>query len=63
MFWMLDLKKGDVIIKINNEKISNVAYLRYELYKYNAGDTINVTYLRDNKEHTTKVTLTEYKEN
>ena len=57
-----DLKKGDVITKINNEKISNVAYLRYELYKYNVGDTINVTYLRDGKEQTTKVTLTEYKE-
>ena len=57
-----DLKKGDVIIKLNNEKISNVAYLRYELYKYNVGDTITLTYLRDGKEHTTKVKLTEYKE-
>ena len=57
-----ELKKGDVITKINNEKISNVAYLRYELYKYNVGDTINVTYLRDGKEHNTKVNLTEYKE-
>ena len=57
-----DLKKGDVIIKINNEKISNVAYLRYELYKYSAGDTITVTYIRDGKEYNTKVTLTEYKE-
>lgn len=57
-----DLKKGDVITKLNDEKITNVAYLRYELYKYNAGDTISVTYLRDGKEKTTKVTLTEYKE-
>lgn len=57
-----DLKKGDVITKINDEKISNVAYLRYELYKYSAGDTITVTYLRDGKEKTTKITLTEYKE-
>ena len=57
-----DLKKGDVITKINNEKITNVAYLRYELYKYNAGDTITITYLRDNKEHSTKVKLTEFKE-
>ena len=57
-----DLQKGDVITKINNEKISNIAYLRYELYKYNVGDTINVTYLRDGKEKTTKITLTEYKE-
>jgi len=57
-----DLKKGDVITKLNGEKINNVAYLRYELYKYQAGDTITVTYLRDGKEKTTKITLTEYKE-
>lgn len=57
-----DLKKGDVITKLNGEKISNVAYLRYELYKYSAGDTITVTYLRDQKEYNTKITLTEYKE-
>lgn len=58
-----DLQKGDVITKLNDEKISNVAYLRYELYKYSVGDTITVTYLRDGKEHTTKIKLTEYKEN
>ena len=57
-----DLKKGDVITKLNNEKIENVAYLRYELYKYNVGDTITVTYIREGKENTTKITLTEYKE-
>ena len=57
-----DLQKGDVVTKINNEKISNFAYLRYELYKYKVGDTITVTYLRDGKERTTKITLTEYKE-
>ena len=57
-----DLKKGDVIIKLNNEDIKNVAYLRYELYKYNVGDTINITYLRDGKEKNTKVTLTALKE-
>lgn len=53
------LKKGDVITKINGETVQNGAYLRYELYKYNAGDTIEVTYIRNNKESTTKVTLTE----
>ncbi len=57
-----DLKKGDVITKLNNEAINNTAYLRYELYKYNVGDTITVTYLRDGKERTTKIKLTEYKE-
>ncbi len=56
-----DLKKGDVITKLNGEETSNIAYLRYELYKYNVGDTITITYLRDGKERTTKVKLTEYK--
>lgn len=57
-----DLKKGDVITKLNNERTDNVAYLRYELYKYNVGDTITISYLRDGKERTTKIKLTEYKE-
>ena len=57
-----DLQKGDVITKINNEKVDNMAYLRYELYKYNVGDKITITYLRDGKEKTTTIQLTEYKE-
>ncbi len=52
-----DLKSGDIIIELNGEKVENIAYLRYELYKYTPGETIEVTYLRDNKEHKTKVTL------
>ncbi len=52
------LKKGDVIIKVNDTKIKDHAYLRYELYQHQVGDTINVTYIRDGKEHTVKVTLT-----
>lgn len=55
-----DLQKGDVITKLNDEAINNTAYLRYELYKYNVGDTITITYLRDGEERTTKITLTEY---
>lgn len=57
------LQKGDVITKINNEKVDNMAYLRYELYKYNVGDEITITYVRDSKERTTKIKLTEYKDN
>ena len=57
-----DLKKGDVITKLNDEEIKNVAYLRYELYKYNINDTITITYIRDGKENTTKIKLTEYTE-
>lgn len=53
------IKKGDVITKINGEEVKNGAYLRYELYKYSVGDTIEVTYIRGTKETTTKVKLTE----
>lgn len=53
-----DLKNGDVIVKINGSKVKNSAYLKYLLYKYNPGDTLNVTYNRNGKEATTKITLT-----
>ncbi len=52
-----DLQKGDVITKIGEEVVEDAANLRYELYLYNVGDTIDVTYIRDDKELTTKVTL------
>ncbi len=52
------LKKGDVITKIGDEKITNQAYLKYVLYDYKVGDTVDLTYIRDGKEKTTKVTLT-----
>lgn len=51
------LKKGDVITKINDTEIKDSAYLRYELYQHQAGDTIEITYIRDKKEHKVKVTL------
>ena len=52
-----DLKEGDIITKLNGEEVADSAYLRYELYKYSVGDTIEITYLRGGKEHTTKVVL------
>ena len=53
-----DLKEGDIITKLNGEEVQDSAYLRYELYKYSVGDTIEITYIRDGEEHTTKVVLT-----
>jgi serine protease Do len=53
-----DLQKGDVIVKLNNSKVKNAAYLKYLLFKYNPGDTVTITYNRNGKEATTKVTLT-----
>lgn len=57
-----DLKIGDIITKINENEVKNYAYLRYELYQHQAGDTIEVTYIRNGKEATTKVKLSKTSE-
>jgi len=51
------LQSGDIILKINDIKVDNIAYLRYELYKYKIGDAITITYLRNGIEYTTDVVL------
>jgi len=53
-----DLQKGDVIVKFNGSKVKNSAYLKYLLFKQSPGDTVTITYNRDGKELTTKITLT-----
>lgn len=57
-----NLKKGDIITHLDGEKVSSVAYLRYELFKHNVGDTITVTYTRNGKEAKTTIKLTEQAE-
>lgn len=52
------INSNDIIISINDKKVENIAYLRYELYKYDIGDTIEVKVLRDGKEKIIKVKLT-----
>lgn len=51
------LEPGDVIVKINNNKVTDSATFRYNLYKYSIGDTIEITYNRNGKEYTTKIKL------
>jgi Trypsin-like serine proteases, typically periplasmic, contain C-terminal PDZ domain len=51
------LKAKDIIVKINDVDIKNVAYLRYTLYQYKVGDKINVSYYRDGQLKTTDVVL------
>lgn len=48
---------GDVITKINGNKVKDIAYLRYELYQHSAGDQIEITFIRNGKEKTVKVNL------
>lgn len=52
------IKKGDVIIAVNGTSVSNAAYLKYLLYQHGVGDTIEITYIRDQKQKTVEVTLT-----
>lgn len=51
------LKMGDVITKINDEEVTSVARLKYYLYKYQPGDKVTLTYIRDGKTETTKIKL------
>ncbi|KKQ95268.1 MAG: protease Do [candidate division CPR2 bacterium GW2011_GWC2_39_10] len=55
------LKEGDIITKINNDKINSNHSLTQLIQKYNAGDNITLTVLRDNKEIGVIVKLGEIK--
>ena len=49
----------DVIIEIDGETIENKSDLQSELYKHQIGDTITVTYYRNNKKMTVDIKLTD----
>ena len=51
------LKKGDIITKVDTEKITGLAKFRYELYKHKPNETIKITYIRNNKEEVVEVKL------
>lgn len=53
----LGLKKGDLIIKINNNKIIDLLTLKCELLEYKSKDKIKITYLRNGKERSINITL------
>lgn len=57
------LQKGDIIIKIGDVSVENSSYLKYELYKYNVGDKVKITYKRNKEEKSTTVTLGSYNSN
>lgn len=52
------LKEGDIIVKINGENVTSVAFLRYQLYKHQVGDKISVSYYRGNDLKETTINLT-----
>ena len=51
------LQDGDIITKVNSEKVSTVAQFKYEIYKYSVGEEIEVTYYRNGKEQKLKIKL------
>lgn len=51
------LKKGDIIVKINDDKTRTLAEFRYELYKHEVGEKIKLTFYREGKEQSVEVTL------
>lgn len=56
------LKDGDVITKMDNEKITTTAEFKYYLYKHKVGDTVEITYVRNGKEGKCEVKLTKENE-
>ena len=52
------LKKGDIIVKINDQDVGSLAEFRYELYKHEVGEKVKLSFYRDGKVKTTTVTLT-----
>jgi len=51
------LQKGDIIIKIGEYKVTNLSDYSDALKKFNPGDSVELTYLRDGKENKTKIEL------
>lgn len=51
------IEKGDVIVKIGDKDIANVAKLRYYLYEHNPGDEVEITVIRVKESKKYKVTL------
>lgn len=51
------IEKGDVITKINNIEVASIAELRYQLYRYELGEKIKVTFIRREEEITSEITL------
>lgn len=52
-----NMKMGDVITKIDGNAINRMSELRNYIYRKNAGDKIQITYTRNNKEYQIEVTL------
>ena len=57
------LKKGDIIVKLGDTNVGSIAEFRYELYKYEVGNKVNLSFYRNNKLQTVSITLGKNPEN
>lgn len=53
----IGLKRGDVILKIDDVEVKETGHFRFLLYKYKIGDTIELTIYRNKKIEKIKATL------
>ena len=51
------LKKGDIIIELGGKEVANLAEFRYELFRHEVGEKVEVKLFRDGKLVTVYVTL------
>ncbi len=51
------LKKGDVILKVDNVEVNAVSELQEQISRHKPGDKVVITYLRDNAQKTVDVVL------
>lgn len=54
------LKAGDIVTRIGKDQVTDNNALKSILYKYQVGDTVNISYLRKGKEEFTDITFTDY---
>ena len=54
------LQVNDIILKMGDKDIQSMSQLRRELYKYKAGDAVDVVVSRNGKKETLKLTFTDY---
>ena len=52
-------QRGDIILEINGEAINSVAELRNKIASYKVGDTVTITYDRNDTKHKAEVVLEE----
>ena len=55
------LQVNDIILKMGAKDIQSMSQLRRELYKYKAGDAVDVVVSRNGKKETLKLTFTDYR--